>query len=172
MENYHNFATNARAMQEQAEEKALGEIPLETYKKIAHLAENPKKMIADLNALKNQLDVPFLATDRNVLNLPGVGKSLTFRVIGITRYGRRVLEFDHDHTRNHSPIIEKLGKVVVVESKPIAELINQYSEMGEDTSEYMNVYGYSLGETENRMPIYEYPSYSFKATQKLTNIEI
>jgi lysine 2,3-aminomutase len=29
-----------------------------------------------------------------VLNLPAVGKSLTFRVIGITRYGRRILEFD------------------------------------------------------------------------------
>ena len=38
--------------------------------------------------------LPFLATDRSVLNLPGIGKSLTYRVVGITRYGRRVLEVD------------------------------------------------------------------------------
>ncbi|NIP82771.1 MAG: hypothetical protein GWM90_27550, partial [Gemmatimonadetes bacterium] len=48
---------------------------------------------------------------RSVLNLPAVGKSLTFRVIGITRYGRRILEFDHDRTRAHSPIIDEMGKV-------------------------------------------------------------
>ena len=96
--------------------------------------------------------VPFLATDRNVLNLPGVGKSLTYRVIGITRYGRRILEFDHDHTRTHSPIIHKMGKVVIIESKSISEYLEQLAAMGENPAEYQNVYGYSIGETESRMP--------------------
>lgn len=39
-------------------------------------------------------ELPFLTTDRSVLNLPSARKSLTFRVVGITRYGRRILEFD------------------------------------------------------------------------------
>ncbi|HSM18234.1 MAG TPA: hypothetical protein VK845_14710 [Gemmatimonadales bacterium] len=45
--------------------------------------------------------------------LPAVGKSLTLRTIGITRYGRRTLEFDHDRTRAHSPIIDQTGKIIV-----------------------------------------------------------
>ena len=32
--------------------------------------------------------------------------------------------------------------------------------------------GYSLGETEPRMPIYEYPEYDFKVTEKITNLEV
>jgi lysine 2,3-aminomutase len=44
--------------------------------------------------------------------------------------------------------------------------------MGEDTSEYESLYGYSIGETENRMPIYDYPEYSFKITAEMTNLQI
>jgi len=172
LENYNNFATNARAMQEQAEEKIIGTIPADLYPDIARLPDDPEHMVEKLKKLREKTGAPFLATDRNVLNLPGVGKSLTFRVIGITRYGRRILEFDHDHNRVHSPIIEKMGKIVIVESKPIEELINQYIRMGEDPAEYLSVFGYSLGETEMRMPVYEYPSYSFQNTDKITNIEI
>ncbi len=29
-----------------------------------------------------------------ITGVPGVGKSLSFRTIGITRYGRRILEFE------------------------------------------------------------------------------
>jgi lysine 2,3-aminomutase len=172
MENYHNFATNARAMQERAEEKVLGEIPVSDYDTIRNFPHNADKMVANIRALMEKANIPFLGTDRNVLNLPGVGKSLTFRVIGITAHGRRIIEFDHDHTRRHSPIIDEMGKVVIVESKPIAELIRQYESMGEDISEYSSVYGYSLGETENRIPIYEYPAYGFELTDKLTNLEL
>ena len=116
--------------------------------------------------------LPFLSTDRNVLNLPGVGKSLTYRVIGITRYGRRVIEFDHDQTRAHSPIIHKMGKVIVIESKSISEYLRQLEDIGEEMSEYESIWGYSIGETEARLPIYEYPEYDFKITKELTNIEI
>jgi lysine 2,3-aminomutase len=116
--------------------------------------------------------VPFLATDRSVLNLPAVGKSLTFRVIGITRYGRRVLEFDHDRTRAHSPIIDRMGKVIVIESKSIGEYLTQLNEMGESVPEYDSVYGYSMGQTERRMPLYEYPSYDYVVTAEITNLEL
>ena len=172
MENFHNFATNARAVQEQIEEKIIGKIPKNYYKEMRKLPEKAKNLAENIERLKNLAGLPFLASDRNVLNLPGVGKSLTFRAIGITRYGRRILEFDHDSTRKHSPIIEKMGKVVIIESKSISEYLQQLQEMGEDISEYKNLYGYSIGETENRIPVYEYPDYGFKTTDKITNLKI
>ena len=58
---------------------------------------------------------------------PELEEILSFRVIGITRYGRRILEFDHDETRRHSPIIRKMGKVVIIESKSIHEYLNQHT---------------------------------------------
>ena len=107
-----------------------------------------------------------------MLNLPGVGKSLTYRVIGITRYGRRILEFDHDKTRFHSPIIHQMKKVVIIESKSISEYLRQLDDMGEDLNEYSGIFGYSIGETESRAPIYEYPGYEFQVTDEITNLEI
>jgi len=170
MENYHNFATNERAVQEQLEEKVLGIIPEKYNERIQQFPMQAEYMKKNINELRNKLSVPFLATDRNVLNLPGVGKSLTFRVIGITRYGRRILQFDHDHTRNHSPIINKMGKMVIIESKSISEYLDQLEEMGEKRDDYRGIYGYSIGETEPRQKIYEYPQYEFKITKSMTNL--
>jgi lysine 2,3-aminomutase len=172
MENWHNFSPNARAMQEQLEEKVLGKIPEQHYDTIKEFQLHPESMVESIDDLRKKEDLPFLATDRNVLNLPGVGKSLTYRVIGITRYGRRILEFDHDSTRIHSPIIHKMGKIVIVESKSISEYLQQLVEMGEDINDYDGLWGYSIGETEPRMPIYEYPEYEFKITEEFTNLEI
>ncbi len=172
MENYHSFATNARAVQEQIEEKRFGRIPGKDLELIRQLHENAENAVENINVLRKKNGLPFLATDRNVLNLPGVGKSLSFRVIGITRHGRRILEFDHDRTRFHSPIINKMGKVNLIEPKPVQEYLEQLKELGEDISEYKDIYGYSIGETERLMPIYEYPEYDFQVTDKITNIEI
>jgi lysine 2,3-aminomutase len=172
MENYNNFATNARAMQEQIEEKTIGRIPKKYYSALKDFSLKSRKIAENIEHLRKTANIPFVATDRNVLNLPGVGKSLTFRVIGITRYGRRILEFDHDPTRAHSPIIHKMGKVVIIESKSIAEYLKQLEEMGEDTDEYESLYGYSVGETEARLPVYDYPDYPFKITPEMTNLQI
>ena len=172
MENSHNFATNARAVQEQVEEKVVGRVPEPSLAEVRELPEKAAGMAGEIDRIRKKAKVPFLATDRNVLNLPGVGKSLTFRVIGITRYGRRILEFDHDHTRTHSPIIHKMGKVVIIESKAISEYLGQLEQMGEDPSEYRNVYGYSIGETEPRLPLYDYPDYDFAVTDAYTNLEL
>jgi len=172
MENYNNFATNARAMQEQMEEKIMGRIPKKYHETLKNFSTEPENIVNNIADLKKMAKIPFIAIDRNVLNLPGVGKSLTFRVIGITRYGRRILEFDHDSNRVHSPIIHKMGKVVIIESKSIAEYLQQLEEMGEDTNEYESLYGYSIGETENRMSLYDYPEYNFKVTAEMTNLEI
>ncbi|MBN2346687.1 MAG: KamA family protein [Candidatus Aminicenantes bacterium] len=172
MENYFNFATNARAVQEQIEEKIFGCLDEKTVGAIREAVREPHDMDERLTRIMSENGLPFLATDRNVLNLPGVGKSLTFRVIGITRYGRRIIQFDYDQTRAHSPIIHKMGKVIVIESKSISEFLRQLEDIGEETVEYESIWGYSIGETEPRLPLYEYPPYDFAITSELTNIQI
>jgi lysine 2,3-aminomutase len=172
MENSNNFATNSRAVQEQNEEKVFGFIDEEYFDNVRALIKNPTEMVQRIAELQTKLSLPFLATDRNVMNLPGVGKSLTFRVVGLTRYGKRILEFDHDATRRHSPIIKDMPAIYVVESKPIARYLEQLEAMGEEVSEYESIYGYSIGRTEKRIPIYEYPAYDFGVTKEITNLRI
>ncbi len=172
MENQHNFTINARAVQEQMEEKILGRLGEEHRTEVTALGDNPGDMVNRIASLRKKAGIPFLATDRNVLNLPAVGKSLTFRVIGITRYGRRILEFEHDPTRRHSPIIEKMGPVVIIESKSVSEYLRQLDEIGEDIAEYEGIYGYSIGETDPRAPLFEYPDYDFTVTGESTNLQV
>jgi lysine 2,3-aminomutase len=159
-------------VQEQLEEKVAGQIEEKYYEAIRKFPEEATMMVENIEALRRFAGLPFLATDRNVLNLPGVGKSMTFRMIGITRYGRRILEFDHDETRIHSPIIHKMGKVIIIESKSIHEYLRQMEELGEEREDYNGLYGYSLGQTEHRIPVYDYPEYSFQTTGAMTNLEI
>jgi lysine 2,3-aminomutase len=172
MENYHHFATNARAVQEQQEEKKFGQVPAQYTDKINRFPSDTPHMVNMINEVRDSAKLPFLSLDRTVLNLPGVGKSLSYRVVGITRYGRRILEFEHDKTRKHSPIIEKMGKVLIAESKAIGDYLRQLEEMGEDPADYESIYGYSIGETEERSPVYRYFSYDFDVTDKITNLEI
>ena len=106
-ENKHNFATNARSMQESAEEKIIGRLSENKSVFLAQQLSDGKNIVDKIRRFRRENDVPFIATGRNVLNLPGVGKSLTFRTIGITCNGRRVLEFEHDSNRRHSPIINR-----------------------------------------------------------------
>lgn len=171
-ENKHNFATNARAMQEQMEEKAIGRIPLNFREHFSGHPLDAQKMVQKINHLRAATGVPFLGTDRNVLNMPGVGKSLSFRTIGITLDGRRILEFDHDPNRRHSPVIDEMGKVAIIESKSIAEFVRQLEKMGEEVAEYQTLFGYSIGATEKRFPLYSYPEYDFEATDEMTNFEM
>ena len=172
MENYHNFAPLARLLQEQFQEKHAGFPPKKYHDTISQIPENAESAVQIMKDLREESNLLFLATDRSVLNLPGVGKSFTFRVIGITSDGRRILEFDHDSTRQHSPIINKMGKLVIIESKTIREYLDQLVEMGEDEKDYESIYGFSVGNTEPRMPLYEYPEYDFEITDEMTNLEI
>ena len=106
------------------------------------------------------------------MNLPGIGKSMTFRTIGLTRWGRRILEFDHDHNRWHSPIIDRMGKIIIIESKPVGAYLHQLEEMGENGADYESLWGYSIGETEPRPPLFEYPRYDFRVTKTISNLEL
>src|SRR6056297_2927748 len=116
-ENSANFTPNARAVQEELEEKYIGQLPKNEMHSLRSLTHEAEYLQKNIDALRQKNNIPFLATDRNIMNLPGVGKSLTFRTIGITRYGRRILEFELDHNRNHSPAMKKMDKVIIIESK-------------------------------------------------------
>ena len=169
MENQYAFATNARAVQEQIQEKVIGTVPEHREAEITACIDEPEQLAARIAALRREEDLPFIATDRTVLNLPGVGKSLTFRVIGITRYGRRILEFEHDATRQHSPVIDQMGHVIVIESKSISEYLQQLEQMGENLGDYDGIWGFSIGQTEPRFPMYEYPEPTEATSEELTH---
>lgn len=66
-------------------------------KRLADILYYSKNKQKDIQYLMRKNHLPFLATDRNVLNLPAIGKSMTFETIGITAEGKRILRFDHDH---------------------------------------------------------------------------
>lgn len=172
MENTRNYATIARAVQEQVEEKYIGRLQTRYLEEISALPGEAEHMTGQINSLRIRAGLPFLATDRSVINLPGVGKSMTFRVIGITRYGRRIFGFEHDATRAHSPIIHKTGKVIIIESKSVLDYLRQLESFGEEVSEYESIWGYTMGETEPRMPLYEYPEYDFTISRELTHLDL
>jgi lysine 2,3-aminomutase len=65
-----------------------------------------------------------------------------------------------------------MGKVIIIESKSIHEYLMQLEELGENREEYEGLYGYSLGQTEHRIPVYDYPEYEFKSTPEMSNLEI
>ena len=68
-------------------------------KGVLNLLRNSKDRAAAVQRFCTFHQIPFVATDRSVLNLPGIGKSMTFVTIGMTKEGKRILEFDHDPTR-------------------------------------------------------------------------
>ncbi len=171
-ENKHNFTPIARSIQEQQEEKIYGSVSVNILPEIKKLSCQPGLMTRNINLIRKKHGLPFLATDKNVMNIPGVGKSLSFRVIGLTDDGRRILAFEHDPSRNHSPIIKKMDKVIIIESKSVYEYLQQLKKMGEDLKEYDTIYGYSIGESEDRIPIFEYPEYNFIVSPVLTNLKI
>ncbi len=74
--------------------------------------------------------------------------------------------------RAHSPIIERMGKVIILESKSVREYLQQLDGIGENTDEYAEIYGYSMGQSEERMPLFEYPPFDFSITEELTNLDI
>ena len=62
--------------------------------------------------------------------------------------------------------------MVIIESKPILEYLEQLIDMGEDPAEYRTLWGYSIGETEPLEPIYKYPEYDFTVTDRFTNLRL
>ena len=167
-ENRYNFATNARIAQELFEEKVYGKVDDEDLKTILNCSN--KK--AAIQKLMKEKDLPFLATDRSVMNMPALGKSLTFSVIGITYDGRRVLRFRHDSERKHSPIVSHDDDVIIVESKSVNDYIMQLEKKGEVIDDYENLYGYSLFATERRKNIFSFEMDDSKYTKEYNNFRV
>jgi len=171
-ENYAVFTPNSRSMQEQQEEKIFGKLTSQQAEELNSLLHTSKDVALTIRRFLKKHHLPFLATDRSVLNLPAIGKSMTFALIGFTKEGKRILRFDHDATRRHSPIIDKLGKVYISENKSVAAYLRQLDHMGEEPEEYATIWNYTQGTTENRFPLYEYPEFSFEQTRELSNYRV
>ena len=154
-ENRELFATNSRSTQEQVEESSIGQVAQRYHATLRPFMSEAQHMVESIDSIRTSDEIPFLATDRNTLNLPGVGKSNTYRTIGITDDGRRILRFEFDHTRPHSKVIEEMGSVIIIESKSIAHYLRQIEVMGEDPSEYQTIWGYSAGSLAPRSTVFE-----------------
>ena len=171
-ENRAVFTPNSRSMQEQVEEKVYGRLTAGQASELDALLADGRDTAAKLRRFMRKYRLPFLATDRSVLNLPAIGKSMTFRLVGLTPEGRRILRFDHDRTRRHSPIIDRMGEIFIVESKSVAAYLRQIGKMGEDPEDYASIWAYTRGETEPRFGLYEYPGFDFGVTDRMSNLEL
>lgn len=170
-ENYAVFTPNSRSLQEEREEKVLGKLTEEQKSELDLLITNERSTYKQLPDFLKKHNLPFAGTDRNVLNLPAIGKSMTFELIGITASGKRVLKFDHDGSRKHSPIIDRMGEVYILENKSIAAYLVQLENLGEKKEDYASIWHYGEGVTEQRFSIYKYPDYPFKLTDKVSNLQ-
>ena len=171
-ENNAVFTPNSRSMQEQQEEKRFGKLNKEDAFNLSASLETALDPASCIRHFLKIHHLPFLATDRSVLNLPAIGKSMTFNLVGMTEDGKRILRFDHDGTRRHSPIINQLGQVYIVENKSVAAYLRQLRAMGEDVEDYASIWNYTEGKTESRFSLYEYPDFPFRITEKMSNLEI
>lgn len=171
-ENNAVFTPNSRSVQEQLEEKRFGKMNDEDARHLSTVLQTANDPAACIRRFMKSHRLPFMATDRNVLNLPAIGKSMTFDTVGITADGKRILRFEHDSTRRHSPIINQLGQVYIVENKSIASYLRQLQAMGEDAEEYATIWNYTCGKTESRFSLYEYPDFPFRTTERMSNLEI
>ena len=171
-ENRAVFTPNSRSMQEQVEEKVYGRLTAGQASELDALLADGRDTAAKLRRFMRKYRLPFLATDRSVLNLPAIGKSMTFRLVGLTPEGRRILRFDHDRTRRHSPIIDRMGEIFIVESKSVAAYLRQIGKMGEDPEDYASIWAYTRGETEPRFGLYEDPGFDFGVTGRMSNLEL
>lgn len=171
-ENYTVFTPNSRSMQEQHEEKIYGQLTSEQATELYSLLEKGEDAANHIRSFLKKHHLPFLATDRSVLNLPAIGKSMTFNLVGITEEGKRILCFGHDQNRRHSPIIDRMGQIYIVENKSLAAYLRQLNKMGEDPEDYATIWAYTQGETEPRFSLYEYPDFPFGATERMSNLEV
>jgi len=169
-ENYAVFVPNSRSIQEQKEEKILGEMTPLQKEVLCDIFEKNGDKKKEIKDFLDKSKLPFLATDRNVLNLPGIGKSMSFVVVGIDSQGKRILQFDHDRGRLHSHVIDEMEDVFIVESKSIGAYLRQLEQLGENSEEYASIWYYTSGMTEPRFKLYEYPEYDFDITKWYSNV--
>ena len=71
---------------------------------------------------------------------------MTFQLVGLTEEGKRILCFEHDGTRHHSPIINQMGQIYIVENKSLAAYLRQLGKNGgRDPEDYTSIWSYTKG---------------------------
>lgn len=83
-ENYAVYTPNSRSLQEAREEKIFGQVPEEKQAELYDMIRNQRPLGKCLVRFLKENGLLFAGTDRNVLNLPAIGKSMTFHTIGLT----------------------------------------------------------------------------------------
>lgn len=171
-ENYALYAPNSRSEQEVQEEKVFGRLSPELEAELLAVLKEPGCLNPGISRLLEKYDQPFLATDRNVMNLPGIGKSMTYVTVGLTKQGKRILRFSLDGNRKHSPWVDGIGDIYIVENKSIAAYLRQLEELGEDVEDYSTIWHYSEGRTESRFALFDYPRQCVDTTDDFTNLSM
>ena len=169
-ENYAVYAPISRSMQEREEEKTEGILNKDEQAQFAEILQNNIPYTKEINNFLLKSKRRFVSTDRSVLNLPGIGKSMTFTLIGITNDGKRILCFEHDKTRRHSPAIKAYGKIYITENKSILAYLKQLEQLGEDVKSYRTIWEYTDGIIEPKFKLYEYPTFPFTATNEINHM--
>lgn len=169
-ENKAIFTPNSRSAQEMHEEKYLGKPSIQTEKELHTLFDTPELLQEKISMLLSKEDIPFIATDRNVMNLPGIGKSMTFKTVGTTAEGCRILSFKLDSNRPHSPAIDKDETINITENKSIASYLRQLDSMGEDINEYETIWQYDTCTSEPRFKLYTYADNEAMLTKEMTHL--
>ena len=172
MENYAVFTPNSRSIQEQMEEKMFGHLTSKQADELVQKLDEGGDIATTIRRFMKKYRLPFMATDRSVLNLPAIGKSMSFKMIGITDKGRRILCFTHDHTRRHSPIIDHMGEIFIVENKSLSAYLRQLYKMGENLDGYQSIWNYTQSDTEPRFELYNYPDFGFDITSSMSNLSL
>ncbi len=170
-ENHSLFSPASRSMQEKIEEKSLSRLNDQQKRHFFEIINSGEDLYYKVKHFMKENELLFLPTDRNVLNLPAIGKSMTFKLSGITGKGERILRFDHDKTRIHSPVIDNMGEVFIIENRSVASYLRELEGMGEKVSEYCSIWGYTSGETEPQNEIFDYPTFDELVTKEMTNIQ-
>ncbi|MEG1615406.1 MAG: KamA family protein [Bacteroidales bacterium] len=169
-ENKALYTPNCRSVQEQTEEKPFGNMSAPALNQFMEDLKVPATLADSLSKLMQENEIPFVASDRSVMNLPGIGKSMTFRMVGIDEKGRRILAFSHDKTRRHSPVIDDFPEIFIRERKSVGDYLRQVERFGENAEEYASIWKFRNGVTEPRFAVYEYPDSDLKITKEVTNL--
>lgn len=161
---------NCRLVQEMEEEKKHGILTAEMKDVLQRVVMLPQRMQYDSYRLLTCCQNSFVATDRSVMNLPGIGKSITFTTVGLMPDGRRILRFTLDPERFHSPVVKRIKEIYITENKSVAAYLRQLQQLGEQIEDYGTVWYYNKGKTESVADVFRYPGLEDTITNDFTNL--
>ena len=113
-ENYAVFTPNSRSMQEQQEEKLFGRMTAEQTAELDAALTGEGDTAGRIRRFMKKHRLPFLATDRSVLNLPAIGKSTFVRreVLGLSALGMNAI-IPGDLKPDYASLVNMLGGQVI-----------------------------------------------------------